>query len=49
MLSLELPKNIEDRLDTIASSTGRTKQDCAAAAIVNFVESERTITLTSSV
>jgi RHH-type rel operon transcriptional repressor/antitoxin RelB len=40
MLSLELPKNIEDRLDTIANSTGRTKQDCAAAAIVSFVESE---------
>jgi RHH-type rel operon transcriptional repressor/antitoxin RelB len=40
MLSLELPKDIEDRLETIAKTTGRTKQDCAAAAIVNFVESE---------
>jgi hypothetical protein len=25
----------------IANSTGRTKQDCASAAIVNFVESEQ--------
>jgi RHH-type rel operon transcriptional repressor/antitoxin RelB len=40
MLSLELPSNIEDRLDTIANSTGRTKQDCAVAAIASFVESE---------
>jgi RHH-type rel operon transcriptional repressor/antitoxin RelB len=40
MLSLELPKNIEHRLDTIANITGRTKPDCAAAAIVSFIKSE---------
>ena len=40
MLNLELPKNIEDRLETIASNTGRTKLDCAATAIVGFIESE---------
>jgi len=40
MLSLELPKTVEDRLETIANTTGRTKEDCAAAAIISFVESE---------
>ncbi len=40
MFTLELSKDVEDRLATIAHKTGRTKQDCAAAAIVNFIESE---------
>jgi RHH-type rel operon transcriptional repressor/antitoxin RelB len=40
MLNLELPKHIEDRLADIANLTGRTKQDCAAAAIIGFLESE---------
>lgn len=40
MLSLELPRSLEDRLEAIANTSGRTKQDCAAAAIVRFIESE---------
>ena len=40
MLSLELPRSLEDRLEAIANTTGRSKQDCAAAAIARFIESE---------
>jgi RHH-type transcriptional regulator, rel operon repressor / antitoxin RelB len=40
MLSLQLSRDIEERLETIANKTGRTKHDCAAIAIVSFVESQ---------
>ena len=38
MLALRLPKEIEDRLDALAKSTGRTKSYYARAAILEFME-----------
>ncbi|HWZ31916.1 MAG TPA: DUF6290 family protein [Bryobacteraceae bacterium] len=40
MITLQLPKEVEDRLDAIAQSTGRTKDECAAEAILEFIEDE---------
>ncbi len=40
MLSLQLPKEIEERLEALAAHTGRTKDDCATQAIVDFLEAE---------
>ncbi len=37
---ITLPKPVEDRLDSIAQRTGRTKEECATEAIVEFIESE---------
>ncbi len=37
---ITLPKQVEDRLDSIAQRTGRTKDECATEAIMEFIESE---------
>lgn len=33
-----VPKELEDRLAEIAESSGRTKDECAAEAILEFIE-----------
>ena len=38
MLALRLPKDIEDRLDSLAKKTGRTKSFYAREAILNHLE-----------
>jgi RHH-type transcriptional regulator, rel operon repressor / antitoxin RelB len=38
MLAVRLPKEIEDRLDVLAKSTGRTKSFYARKAILSFME-----------
>jgi len=38
MLALRLPKDIEDRLDLLAKSTGRTKSFYAREAILRHLE-----------
>jgi RHH-type rel operon transcriptional repressor/antitoxin RelB len=35
---ITLPKELEDRLDSIARITGRTKEECARDAIIEFIE-----------
>ena len=40
MLALQLPPEIEERLEAVAGSTGKTKEECAARAILDFLESE---------
>lgn len=38
MLSIRLPKELEDRLDALAKSTGRTKSYYARQAIEEYIE-----------
>lgn len=38
MLALQLPPEIEARLDALAKATGRTKSDCARKAIIDQLE-----------
>jgi predicted DNA-binding protein len=40
MLALQLSKETEERLEAIASRMGRTKEACAEAAIMEFLEGE---------
>jgi RHH-type transcriptional regulator, rel operon repressor / antitoxin RelB len=40
MLDLDLPKEIEERLETIASRTGRSKEAWAADAIVEALQDQ---------
>jgi len=40
MLALRLPKQIEKRLERLATTTGRTKSFYAKQAIVEFLEAE---------
>ena len=37
---ISVPKELEDRLDVIAQSIGRTKDECATDAILEFIEDE---------
>jgi RHH-type transcriptional regulator, rel operon repressor / antitoxin RelB len=37
---ITVPKQIEDRLDSIAQRIGRTKEGCTTEAIMDFIESE---------
>jgi len=37
---IALPKEVEDRTDSIAQRSGRTKEECATTAIMEFIESE---------
>lgn len=37
---ITLPKELEDRLDSLAKSLGRTKDECAREAIIEFIEDE---------
>jgi predicted DNA-binding protein len=37
---ITLPKELEDRLDSVAKSIGRTKDECATEAILEFIEDE---------
>jgi RHH-type transcriptional regulator, rel operon repressor / antitoxin RelB len=39
-VTLQIPKEIEDRLESVAQRTGRSKDECAREAIAEFVESE---------
>ena len=34
------PKELEDRLDSLAKTRGRTKDECAREAILEFIEDE---------
>jgi RHH-type rel operon transcriptional repressor/antitoxin RelB len=38
MLAIRLPDNIEERLNTLASETGRTKTALAREAIVEYID-----------
>jgi RHH-type rel operon transcriptional repressor/antitoxin RelB len=49
MLSVRLPKEIEDRLDTLARSTGRTKAYYVRAAILEKLEDLEDIYLAEQV
>jgi RHH-type rel operon transcriptional repressor/antitoxin RelB len=40
MITLQLPKDIEERLASIAQREGLTPDDCAAQAILDFIEDE---------
>jgi RHH-type transcriptional regulator, rel operon repressor / antitoxin RelB len=40
ILALDLPREIEERLETIASRTGRSKETWAAEAIVEALEDQ---------
>ena len=40
MLALQLPPEIEQRLDAAAERAGRTREDCVAAAILAFIEAQ---------
>ena len=40
MLAIQLPPEIEKRLEAVAGSAGKTKEECAARAILDFLESE---------
>ena len=38
MLAIELPAEIEKRLETVAKHAGQSKSDCARQAILDYVE-----------
>lgn len=37
-ITLELPKELEDRLDTLAENTGRTREDYLRMALEQYLE-----------
>ena len=45
MLALRLPKDIEDRLEVLAKRNGRTKDEFACAALVQFMEDMEDVAL----
>ena len=38
MLAIRLPESVEDRLNTLASETGRTKTALAREAIIEYID-----------
>ena len=48
MLAIELPDDIEQRLDALAKATGRSKESYLQEAIVEYIGDSRISTLPSS-